>query len=66
VIIDDFLPTLLSDWERRDLLEVIEDRYQSGATVIASQCPIGDWHVNIEDPTLADAVCDRCFIMPIK
>jgi DNA replication protein DnaC len=59
LIIDDFLLTPLSDWERRDLLEVIEDRYQIGATVIASQCPIGDWHINIGDPTLADAVCDR-------
>ena len=59
LIIDDFLLTPLSDWERRDLLEVIEDRYQTGATVIASQCPIGDWHVNIGDPTLADAICDR-------
>jgi DNA replication protein DnaC len=59
LIIDDFLLTPLSDWERRDLLEVIEDRYQTGATVIASQCPISDWHVNIGDPTLADAVCDR-------
>ena len=59
LIIDDFLITPLSDWERRDLLEVIEDRYQAGATVIASQCPIGDWHPNIGDPTLADAICDR-------
>ena len=59
LIIDDFLLTPLSDWERRDLLEVIEDRYQSGATVITSQCPISEWHVNIGDPTLADAVCDR-------
>jgi len=59
LIIDDFLLTPLSDSERRDLLEVIEDRYQAGATIIASQCPIGDWHPNIGDPTLADAVCDR-------
>lgn len=59
LIIDDFLLTPLSDWERRDLLEVIEDRYQTGATVIASQCPMNDWHVNIGDPTLADAICDR-------
>jgi DNA replication protein DnaC len=59
LIIDDFLLTPLSDWERRDLLEVIEDRYQTGATVIASQCPINEWHVSIGDPTLADAVCDR-------
>ena len=59
IIIDDFLLTSLSDWERKDFLEVIEDRYQLGATIIASQCPIGDWHPNIGDPTLADAICDR-------
>jgi DNA replication protein DnaC len=59
LIIDDFLLTPLADSERRDLLEVIEDRYQSGATVITSQCPIKDWHPNIGDPTLADAICDR-------
>jgi DNA replication protein DnaC len=59
LIIDDFLLTPLADWERRDLLEIVEDRYQSGATVITSQCPIRDWHPNIGDPTLADAICDR-------
>lgn len=59
LIIDDFLLTPLSDWERRDFLEVVEDRYQAGATVITSQCPISDWHPNIGDPTLADAICDR-------
>ncbi len=59
LIIDDFLLTPLSDWERRDLLEVIEDRYQAGATIITSQCPLNDWHPNIGDPTLADAICDR-------
>jgi DNA replication protein DnaC len=42
LIIDDFLLTPPTDWERRDLLEIVEDRYQSGATVITSQCPIGD------------------------
>ncbi len=59
LIIDDFLLPPLADWERKDFLEVIEDRYQLGATIIASQCPIGDWHPNIGDPTLADAICDR-------
>lgn len=59
LIIDDFLLTQLSDVERRDLLEVIEDRYLAGSTVISSQCPIKDWHPNIGDPTLADAICDR-------
>ena len=41
------------------MLEVIEDRYLAGSTIIASQCPIKDWHPNIGDPTLADAICDR-------
>ena len=59
LIIDDFLLTPLSDIERRDFLEVVEDRYQAGATAIASQCPIKDWHPNIGDPTLADAIMDR-------
>jgi len=59
LIIDDFLLTPLTDGERRDLLEIVEDRYQSGATVITSQCSIEDWHPRIGDPTLADAICDR-------
>ena len=59
LIIDDFLLTPLADWERRDLLEVVEDRYQSGDTVITSQCPVSDWHPNIGDLTIADAICDR-------
>lgn len=59
LIIDDFLLTALGEWERRDLLEIIEDRYQTGATVVASQCPIPDWHPAIGDPTIADAICDR-------
>ena len=59
LIVDDFLLTPLSEWERRDLLEVAEGRYDAGATVIASQCPIPDWHPAIGDPTMADAICDR-------
>ena len=59
LVIDDLLLTPPTEWERRDLLEIVEDRYQAGATVITSQCPIGDWHPNIGDPTLADAICDR-------
>lgn len=59
LVIDDFLLTRPADMEQRDLLEVVEDRYQVGATIVASQCPIGDWHPNLGDPTLADAICDR-------
>jgi len=61
LVIDDFLLTSPSDWERQDFLEIVEDRHQSGATVITSQCPTSDWHPNINDPTLADAICDRLF-----
>jgi len=61
LVIDDLLLTPPTEWERRDLLEIVEDRYQAGATVITSQCPVGDWHPNIGDPTLADAICDRLF-----
>ncbi|MBI2957248.1 MAG: ATP-binding protein [Chloroflexi bacterium] len=59
LILDDFLLTPLSEVERRDLLEVVEGRYDTGATVVASQCPIPDWYPAIGDATLADAICDR-------
>jgi DNA replication protein DnaC len=59
LIVDDFLLTPLSEWERRDILEVVEGRYDVGATVFASQCPVKDWYPAIGDPTLADAICDR-------
>jgi len=59
LIVDDFLLTSLVDSERRDLLEIIEARYDAGATVVTSQCPIPDWHPAIGDPTMADAICDR-------
>jgi len=59
LIIDDFLLTSLVDTERRDLLEIVEARYDAGSTVVASQCPIPDWHPAIGDPTMADAICDR-------
>ncbi len=59
LILDDFLITPLLPAERKDLLEIIEDRYQAAATIIAGQCPIKEWHHAIGDPTLADAICDR-------
>ena len=59
LIIDDFLLSPLNDAERKDFLEIVEDRYSTTATVITSQCPTKDWHQAIGDPTLADAICDR-------
>ena len=53
LIIDDFLITPLAVAERKDFLEIIEDRYSSTATVITSQCPLKEWHEAIGDPTLA-------------
>jgi len=49
----------LTDLDRTDFLEVIEDRYMAGSTIIASQLPIKNWHEFIGDPTIADAIMDR-------
>jgi DNA replication protein DnaC len=59
LILDDFLLTPLNDVERRDLLEVLEDRYDRSSTVIATQVPTKTWHAALADPTIADAICDR-------
>jgi len=57
--IDDWLLAPLRDNERRDLVEVIEDRSERASTLIASQVPVKDWHAAIGDANLADAICDR-------
>lgn len=57
--IDDWLLHPLKDSERRDLLEVIEDRYGRSSTLVATQLPVKAWHEAIAEPTLADAICDR-------
>ena len=59
LVLDDFLIAPLKDQERRDLLEVLEDRYDRGSTVITSQVPTKTWHEALADPTIADAICDR-------
>ena len=59
IVLDDWLLGPLKDAERRDLLEVIEDRTERRSTLIASQVPVTSWHDVIGDPTLADAICDR-------
>lgn len=59
LVLDDFLIAPLKDTERRDLLEILEDRYGKSSTVITSQLPTGKWHAALADPTVADAICDR-------
>ena len=45
--------------ERNDLLEVLDDRVNSRATIITSQLPLETWYEYLNDPTLADAILDR-------
>lgn len=59
LVLDDLLIAPLKDGERRDLLEVLEDRYDRCSTVVTSQVPTKSWHEMLADPTLADAICDR-------
>jgi DNA replication protein DnaC len=59
LILDDWGPDRLSAIHRRDLMEIVEDRYGSGATLITSQLPVDTWHEVIGEPTFADAILDR-------
>lgn len=59
LVLDDFLLAPMTDTERRDLLEVLEDRYDKSSTVITTQVPTKSWHEALGDPTIADAICDR-------
>jgi len=59
LILDDWGMSALGDNERRNLLEVIEDRSNRRSTIIASQLPVKKWHDHIGDPTIADSILDR-------
>ena len=59
LILDDWGLAILAQSERRDLLEILEDRHGRGSTIVTSQLPVDHWHEAIGDPTLADAILDR-------
>ncbi|UGY11915.1 IS21-like element helper ATPase IstB [Bradyrhizobium barranii subsp. apii] len=59
LILDDWGLSVLTAAERRDLLEVLEDRHGRASTIVTSQLPVDTWHEVIGDPTYADAVLDR-------
>lgn len=59
LVIDDFGLTPLSDQSKRDLLEILDDRYDRSSTIVTSQLPVDQWHTYLADPTLADAILDR-------
>lgn len=59
LVLDDWGLAPLNDEQRRDLLELVEDRHGRGSMIIVSQVPVEKWHDAIGDPTLADAILDR-------
>ncbi len=59
LILDDWGPDRLTAGQRRDLMEIVEDRYGAGSTIITSQLPLDRWHDVIDEPTFADAILDR-------
>jgi len=59
LLLDDWALTSFSDENRRDVLELLEDRHDRRATLVTSQLPVEHWHAALGDPTLADAILDR-------
>jgi len=59
LVLDDFGLAPLSTEQQRDLLEIIEDRYDRRSTLVTTQLPVKHWHDILADPTLADAIMDR-------
>ena len=59
LVLDDWGVTPLTDDNRRDLLEILDDRYDRRSTLVTSQFPVDGWHAYLADPTLADAILDR-------
>jgi DNA replication protein DnaC len=59
ILLDDWGLAVLSDENRRDMLELLEDRHGRRATLVTSQLPLEHWHEALGDPTLADAILDR-------
>ena len=59
LVLDDWGVAPMTDANRRDLLEIIDDRYNQASTLITSQLPVNTWHDSIGDATLGDAILDR-------
>jgi DNA replication protein DnaC len=59
LVLDDFGLTPLAEQTKRDLLEILDDRYDRSSTIVTSQLPVDQWHAFLADPTLADAILDR-------
>lgn len=61
IVLDDLGPDVMNKEQRNLFLEIIEERYLTGSTIITSQLPFEQWYEVFGDPTIADAICDRLF-----
>ena len=59
LVIDEWLRDPLADSHARELLDILDDRFRSTSTIFVSQLPVAEWHAQIQNPTLADAILDR-------
>jgi DNA replication protein DnaC len=59
ILLDDFGLKPMNHEIKLILLQILEDRYEKGATIICSQLPVVKWHEWLDDPTIADAILDR-------
>jgi len=59
LILDEWFIYSITETESRDILEIINARLNQGATVFCSQFDVGEWYQKIEDPVVAEAICDR-------
>src|SRR3712207_6311137 len=70
LILDDWGITPLIAEQRRDLLEIVDDRHGRASTIVTGQLPVERWHEHIGNPTIADAVLDRLVLslhrLPLK
>ncbi len=66
LILDDFAMQAINHDELSDLLDIIEERDQLGPVIITTQYPPNKWHELFDDPTAADAICDRLIPTAIK
>jgi DNA replication protein DnaC len=66
LILDDLGSTVMTAEQRQLFFEVIEERYLRASTILGSQLPVEKWYEVFEDPTTADAICDRLFHKAVK
>lgn len=66
IIIDDFLMHTIAEADMAPLMDVIEEKEQTGSIVVTTQFPVDVWHQKLPDPTTADAICDRLIQAAIR